>query len=759
MGKEQKNKPHKAGRNAGVGRRQKFKESKEMRVSVKASGVSGGRADRQNCGRVARALQRQRVSEARRQESHAAPKVVMVLSMSDNVSASSLLKWMREHGASAGLGGGKEEADTEMVEEPPPLGCSGVPTMRGCPTQKRGGGGTMRASFLTPDRSDLLACLEACKVSDTVILLCSPGSQVDPGLATTLAALRVQGMPPACVVLMGVSSGATLHVKAAAKKHALLQVELFAQDPRVLLVNETQDCAELWRHLTSQRAYQPVWRTTRPYVLTEQLKFQKGASETGTLLLTGYVRGATLSVNQLVHLGGLGDFQISQIDGVDEPCASSARHIGAGQQASVVLARPTEDQDLLVVENTVDPLAGEQTWPTEEEMQEAEAGAEEREKRMKKVPKGTSQYQASWIIDSDSEAEAEGEGNSEGEDMMADVEQTKEAALGVSEDKVDEIEEEEEDGDGDGDGEEDEKEMEVMKAELKEVMERRRQQREQEDMEYPDEMDTPLDVVARIRFQKYRGLKSFRSSPWDPREALPREYSRVFAFASLRRAASRALQRQAERARDPAAIHPGTYIRIHIANVPSAAMLRWMAHTSPSDASTAANSASSSASTSPRVLCGLLAHESKLSVLHFGITKSSTYQAPVKSKDPMTISVGFRQISGRPIFSSDSPNSDKHKYERYLRPSASVASLYAPITYPPAPVLGFTCPSSSLPSSPASPALVFSGGLRGPDPDRVTLKRIILSGVPHKVHKRKSVVQFMFHTPEDVRYFRPLDLW
>lgn len=103
----------------------------------------------------------------------------------------------------------------------------------------------------------------------------------------------------------------------------------------------------------------------------------------------------------------------------------------------ILLAEPDEDEaDSLISSNYPDDLANEQTWPTEEEMRGAndddsefaipEAKVGTTPKRVKKVPKGTSDYQASWIIDDTDEEDEEGAENGdevemeEAEDEMVD---------------------------------------------------------------------------------------------------------------------------------------------------------------------------------------------------------------------------------------------------------------------------------------------------------------------------------------------------
>lgn len=106
-----------------------------------------------------------------------------------------------------------------------------------------------------------------------------------------------------------------------------------------------------------------------------------------------------------------------------------------------VLAEPdASDADSLISTNVPDDLENEQTWPTEEELNghrpddytesavpDAEKGTTPR--RVKRVPKGWSEYQAAWIVDEDDGEEAE-----EGDDSEVDADAEEGEDIGMEED-------------------------------------------------------------------------------------------------------------------------------------------------------------------------------------------------------------------------------------------------------------------------------------------------------------------------------------
>lgn len=132
----------------------------------------------------------------------------------------------------------------------------------------------------------------------------------------------------------------------------------------------------------------------------------QGPDNFGTLEVSGYLRGMPLSVNGLVHIPGFGDYQLSRIDAPGDPWPlEKARAKDTPEDdASLDTGRILEvadpkRQESLESENTPDPMEAEQTWPTDEEM--AQADALQKRKLVKLVPKGTSEYQAAWIPDED----------------------------------------------------------------------------------------------------------------------------------------------------------------------------------------------------------------------------------------------------------------------------------------------------------------------------------------------------------------------
>jgi pre-rRNA-processing protein TSR1 len=50
------------------------------------------------------------------------------------------------------------------------------------------------------------------------------------------------------------------------------------------------------------------------------------------------------------------------------------------------------------------------------------------------------------------------------------------------------------------------------------------------------------------------------------------------------------------------------------------------------------------------------------------------------------------------------------------------------------------------------------GSFLSPDPTRIIAKRIILTGVPFKVHKKTATIRYMFFNREDIEYFKSVEL-
>ena len=118
-----------------------------------------------------------------------------------------------------------------------------------------------------------------------------------------------------------------------------------------------------------------------------------------------------------------------------------------------------------------------------------------------------------------------------------------------------------------------------------------------------------------------------------------------------------------------------------------------------------------------------------------------------------------------------------------------MGSAYLPACYSPAPVLMFSSPleqadqqekaaaaaagtafagTDNRPFFQIAPGLDDQGhllgsgalmGEQGVNTERIVLKKSVLSGHPVKTKKRNAVVRYMFYNPDDVRWFKPVELW
>ncbi|KAL1779299.1 pre-rRNA-processing protein TSR1-like [Sigmodon hispidus] len=584
-----------------------------------------------------------------------------------------------------------------------------------------------RCFFTYARPGDLHTVLDMAKVADTILFLLDPLEGWDSTGDYCLSCLFAQGLPTYTLAVYGFSALPPKKHIDARKKLSKIVEKRFPED-KFLLLSTERDAGMLLRQLATQKQRHLAFRDRRAYLFAHMADFVPSEENglVGTLKISGYVRGRTLNVNSLLHIVGHGDFQMNQIDAPMDPFPLNPRVIKSQKKPSTameicdtdavadmeedlkVLMKADPDlQETLQTEVIPDPMEGEQTWPTEEELDEANDLLKQCSRVVKKVPKGTSSYQAEWILDDGDESAGEGD---EDDDVQHES--------FMEEESQDESGQEEEEGCDTmtlGESVRDDLYDDKVDEDAEERMLEKYKQERLEEM-FPDEMDTPRDVAARIRFQKYRGLKSFRTSPWDPKENLPRDYARIFQFQNFINTRKRIFKEIEEKAEGA---EVGWYVTLHVSDVPLSVM-------------------ESFRQGAPLIAFTLLPYEQKMSVLNMVVSRHPGNTEPVKAKEELIFHCGFRRFRASPLFSQHTA-ADKHKFQRFLTAdSALVVTVFAPITFPPASVLLFKQKNNGMHS------LIATGHLLSVDPDRMVIKRVVLSGHPFKIFTKMAVVRYMF---------------
>ncbi|KAI4465355.1 ribosome biogenesis protein [Holotrichia oblita] len=593
-----------------------------------------------------------------------------------------------------------------------------------------------RFAIVIPSINDDFAILDTMKVANTVLFMVSgengvnyESELIDSWGTKLLLTSFSQGLSTPIVAIADLDN-IPVKKRNDQKQAIQKQISKWFPDEKVISLEKPGDELNLLRKIGNQKQKAVTYRDRRPHLYAENVEYlKKEESNVGTLKVSGYLRGIALSVNNLVYVPGLGTYQMSQIDAPTDPYSiekkkhvndqSTMNDAACHENIKILETEDTLKQESLQSENIPDSMDAEQTWPTEEEIKDAQE-EQKQLKKVKKVPKGWSSYQAAWIPDHDAEFISDNtDGDSENEFMDAISDQHSEYS--DAEDNMDTVTESEIlENDQQYDAQFD---FATEQADLEKLKEAK------SDLMFPDEVDTPQHLAARVRFQKYRGLESFRTSPWDPKENLPIDYAKIFQFENFDRTRRRVIKELEDRE----GALPGWYITLHLKNVPETV---WNAFVS---------------TNRPLVVFGLLPHENKMSVVNVVLRRTNLLEEPLKSKERLIFQCGYRRYIVNPIFSQHT-NGNKHKFERFFQPdSTAVASFFAPIQFPPSPVLCYKEINGSL-------VLVATGNILSCNPDRIIIKRVVLSGHLFKVHKKSAVVRFMFFNRDDILYFKPCKL-
>ncbi len=591
------------------------------------------------------------------------------------------------------------------------------------------------------DGGNVMGAMDLVKLVDIVVFLISGRDGADDTSLSLLSTLKIQGIPT-CLGVVTELDG----MKKTDRKEALVALRTFftystaSRDSDVMEVDPQTpaDIIAFMRRIRDSGLKQAIaWVRATGHVWAEAV----AATEDGGVVLQGYTRGRGIHPNRVGHITGVGDVVIDRV----EVLQRSIQKDGSVMDTVVRTIARTADGDVLEVE-------------AEKEEEEAPMTAEQEPEMVTHdvlAPQGTSAYQAAWFDQMNAMAPADllglGDGNdsdmsdsSDDEDMPMDDGEDSDGALGDA-----------------GLPEETPEEAANMKRQMAHEV----RDAVDDDRQYPDEIDTPTDVPARKRFAKFVSLRSLRSSVW-PMKYTPEEYSTVHTYPDFRQTMADAIKRYEADTAPGTGATEGDLVRIFVQPDPARPDL--LADLPARSTSYTIDGVSVE---DPVVFVSLRTHECRKTVLHARVSRLGADRAPIPAKEPMIAHVGWRRLPISPAY-YEVPNgtwsANQRKFSRFLHraePSPNPAApavkeldygavFYGPTTFPHCPVAMFRASAYSGPA----PQPVARGSITACDPGCAILKRVVLTGYPYRVKKNKAVVRFMFFGPEDIRYFKPVEL-
>lgn len=175
---------------------------------------------------------------------------------------------------------------------------------------------------------------------------------------------------------------------------------------------------------------------------------------------------------------------------------------------------------------------------------------------------------------------------------------------------------------------------------------------------------------------------------------------------------------------------PGTYIRVELENVPC----ELVEHFEPEY---------------PLVLGGLLPAEERMGFVQVRIKRHRWFPRPLKTNDPLIVSLGWRRFQTLPIYSLDDHSIRMRMLKYTPEHMHCYATFYGPAEVP---NTGF-CALNTLANDAPGFRISATGVVLDVDCSTKILKKLKLTGTPLKIHKNTAFIKDMFSSALEVAKF------